>query len=139
MSHHDHSATNGQHSPEHHADSQHDHEAVFPPSGGQAGDDTGSDIIGKAATIAVVGVGVALISAELIPGMLIGVAAAFLPGIGPKLRPFFKSTVKAGYSAFRKTREMVSEAGEQIQDVIAEVNTEHSHPATPAAPSTPHA
>jgi hypothetical protein len=138
MSHHDPSATNGQHSPEHHSESSHhDHEAVFPPSGAQANDENGSDIVGKAATIAVVGVGVALISAELIPGMLIGVAAAFLPGIGPKLRPFFKSTVRAGYSAFRKTREMVSEAGEQIQDVIAEVNTEHTHPAPPP-PSAPH-
>ena len=135
MSDHDHSGSNGQHVPH-----QADHEAVFPPTGTHIEDDGGSDIVGKAATIAVVGVGVALISAELIPGMLIGVAAAFLPGIGPKLRPFFKSTVKASYSAFRKTREMVAEAGEQIQDVIAEVNTEHAHPAasSPPPPSAPH-
>src|ERR1700722_16903474 len=79
-----------------------------------------NDIVGKAATIAVVGVGVALISAELIPGMIIGVAAAFLPGIGPKLRPLFKSTVRAGYSAMRKTREMVAEATEEVQDGVAE-------------------
>lgn len=85
----------------------------------------GSDIVGKAATIAVVGVGVALISAELIPGMIIGVAAAFLPGIGPKLKPLFKSTVRAGYSVVRKTREMVAEATEQVQDVVAEARADH--------------
>ena len=46
-----------------------------------------NDIVAKAATIAVVGVGVALISTELIPGMLIGLAAAFLPGMGKKMKP----------------------------------------------------
>jgi hypothetical protein len=87
------------------------------------------DNIGKAATIAVVGVGVALISAELLPGMLIGVAAAFLPGIGPKLRPLMKSTIRAGYSAYKKTKEMVAEASEQMQDVMAEARHESSEPA----------
>jgi hypothetical protein len=83
-----------------------------------------NDVVGKAATIAVVGVGVALISTELIPGMIIGVAAALLPGIGPKLRPLLKSTVRAGYSMVQKTREMVAEATEQVQDVVAEARAE---------------
>jgi hypothetical protein len=85
-----------------------------------------NDIVGKAATIVVVGVGVALISTELIPGMIIGVAAALLPGIGPKLKPLFKSTVKASYAAIRKTREMVAEASEQVQDVVAEARADHA-------------
>jgi len=84
-----------------------------------------NDIVAKAATIVVVGAGVALISAELIPGMLIGVAAAFLPGIGSKMKPLFKSTVRAGYSAVRKTREMVAEAQEQMNDMVAEARAEH--------------
>jgi hypothetical protein len=121
-----------------------EHEAIFPPSEGDGSDHFDeaktNDIVSKAATIAVVGVGVALISAELIPGMLIGVAAAFLPGLGPKLRPWFRSTVRAGYSAARKTREMVAEAGEQIQDIVAEAKTEKVAPIPPpAAPATPRA
>ena len=93
------------------------------------------DIVAKAATIAVVGVGVALISTELIPGMLIGVAAALLPGIGPKMRPFLKSTVKAGYTAVRKTREMMAEASEQVQDMLAEAKAEEVPPVPPPPPA----
>lgn len=95
-----------------------------------------NDVVAKAATIIVVGAGVALISAELLPGMLIGVAAAFLPGIGPKLRPLFKSTVRAGYSAVRKTREMVAEATEQMHDAVAEARADHEAEATPEAGRT---
>jgi hypothetical protein len=80
-------------------------------------------------------VGVALISTELIPGMLIGLAAAFLPGMGPKLRPLLKSTVRAGYSAVQKTRELVAEASEQMQDAVAEARAEHESKAEQAAPS----
>jgi hypothetical protein len=102
-----------------------EHEAVFPPvSDVDQAEGESSDIGGKVATIAIVGVGVALISAELIPGMLIGVAAALLPGIGPKMRPFFRSTVRAGYKAVQKTREAMAEAGEQFQDIVAEAKAE---------------
>jgi hypothetical protein len=93
----------------------------------------GNDIVAKAATIAVVGVGVALISTELIPGMLIGLAAAFLPGVGPKLKPLLKSTVRAGYSAVQKTRELVAEASEQMQDVVAEARADHASKTEQAA------
>ena len=100
-----------------------------------------NDIVAKAATIAVVGVGAALISAELIPGMIIGVCAAFLPGVGPRLRPLFKSTVRGCYTAVRKTREMVAEATEQMKDVVAEAKAEHASPApvTEPAPEATHA
>jgi hypothetical protein len=111
----------------------HDGSAFMPPADSM--DDLSAtkndDIVAKAATIAVVGVGAALISTELIPGMLIGVAAAFLPGIGPKMRPFLKSTVKAGYSAVRKTREMMAEASEQVQDMLAEAKAEDIPPVPP--------
>jgi hypothetical protein len=85
-----------------------------------------NDTVGKIATIAVIGVGAALISAELIPGMLIGIAAAFVPGLGSKMRPLIKSTIRAGYSAVQKTKEMVAEASEQMQDVVAEARNEHA-------------
>jgi hypothetical protein len=111
----------------------HDDSAFMPPA--ESVDDLSAtkndDIVAKAATIAVVGVGAALISTELIPGMLIGVAAALLPGIGPKMRPFLKSTVKAGYNAVRKTREMMAEASEQVQDMLAEAKAEDVPPVPP--------
>lgn len=121
--------------PHHPTAEQQHHEAEFEPP--IESDDTlveskNDDIVAKAATIAVVGVGVALISTELLPGMLIGVVAALLPGIGPKMRPFLKNTVKAGYTAVRKTREMVAEASEQMQDMLAEARAEEVAPiATP--------
>lgn len=124
--------------PEHHdhphADTVHEAGATFaPPEGSEVTESANGDLAAKVATIAVVGVGAALISVELIPGMLIGVAAAFLPGIGPKVKPFFKQTVKAGYTAVRKTREMMSEAGEQFQDIVAEARSEKAVSATPEA------
>jgi hypothetical protein len=113
-------------------DNAHHNETFMPPADeGDFGEVKNDDVLAKAATIAVVGVGVALISAELLPGMLIGVAAAFLPGIGPKMRPFLKSTVKAGYSAVRKTREMMAEASEQVQDMLAEAKAEDVAPVPP--------
>jgi hypothetical protein len=122
-----------------HDTTHHDESAFMPPADSNEESVTtkNDDIVAKAATIAVVGVGVALISTELIPGMLIGVAAAFLPGIGPKMRPFLKSTVKAGYSAVRKTREMMAEASEQVQDMLAEAKAEDVPPVPPppAGPS----
>jgi hypothetical protein len=112
----------------------HDEAAFVPPAEGEEehfGEVKNDDLVAKAATIAVVGVGVALISAELLPGMILGVAAALLPGIGPKMRPFLKSTVKAGYSAVRKTREMMAEASEQVQDMLAEAKAEDVPPVPP--------
>ena len=131
---------NAKASESHTKESVHAGEASFMPppedaDGSRLGETKSDDMVAKAATIAVVGVGVALISSELLPGMLIGVAAALLPGIGPKMRPFLKSTVKAGYAAVRKTREMIAEAGEQVQDMIAEVKAEDSVAASqPAKP-----
>lgn len=88
------------------------------------------DMAGKVATVAVVGVGAALISAELIPGILIGVAAAFLPNLMPKLgkglRPAMRSTVRASYKFAQKTREVFAEAGEQVQDMVAEARLEQT-------------
>jgi hypothetical protein len=108
-------------------------EAAFPPGPetSEAAESNG-DLAATVATIAVVGVGVALISAELIPGMLLGVAATLLPGVRGKVKPFFRHTVKAGYAAVRKTRELVAEAGEQFQDIVAEAKSEKI--VTPPAP-----
>jgi hypothetical protein len=79
--------------------------------------------------VAAVGLGVALIEAELIPGMLIGAAAVLAPDLLPKLgkglRPFIKGAIRAGYTLRERARDTVAEATEQFQDVAAEVKTEH--------------
>lgn len=112
----------------HSVDNHHEeaHEAESEPMPEQLDEVSNNDMVAKVATIAVIGVGAALISAELIPGMLIGLAAAFIPGMGPKMRPLIKSTIRAGYTAVQKTKEMVSEASEQMQDVMAEARHEHA-------------
>ncbi len=88
----------------------------------------GSTLGDKALTVAAVGVAAALIEVELIPGMLLGVAAMLVPGLLPKigngLRPLLKSAVRAGYNVTNKARETVAEAGEQYQDIVAEVKAE---------------
>ena len=80
------------------------------------------------ATAVAVGVGVALLEAELIPGMLIGVGAMLvpklLPGLKDVLRPLAKTAVRAGYTTAIKAREMAAEATEQFQDLVAETKDE---------------
>lgn len=84
----------------------------------------------KALTVAAVGVAAALIEVELIPGMLIGVAAMLAPNLLPKvgngLRPLIKGAVRAGYSVAERTKETFAEAGEQLQDIVAEVKAEQN-------------
>src|SRR5271165_3273189 len=115
-----------------------EHEPITAPpldDAAHLGEVKNNDVVAKAATIAVVGVAAAIVSVELIPGMIIGVCAAFIPGISKNFRPWFKSTVKASYTAARKTREMFAEAGEQIQDMVAEAKAEQ--PPIPVPPPQP--
>jgi hypothetical protein len=117
----------------------HDHDPITAPpldDAAHLGEVKNNDVVAKAATIAVVGVAAAIVSVELIPGMILGVAAAFIPGMSKNFRPWFKSTVKASYTAARKTREMFAEAGEQIQDMVAEAKAEQ--PPIPVPPPMEH-
>ena len=88
------------------------------------------------ATAAVIGLGAALIEVELIPGLLLGVAAmAFpklVPSVGRSVRPFMHSAIKAGYKATHKTREWMAEAGEQVSDMVAEVRASSMDDDAPA-------
>src|ERR1700687_2899941 len=63
----------------------------------------------RLATVAAVGIGVALIEAELIPGMLIGVGAMLAPKLlnrfGSGLRPLVKGAVRAGYALVEQAKE----------------------------------
>jgi Protein of unknown function (DUF5132) len=92
-------------------------------------DSQDGDLLATVATVAVVGIGAAVFEAALLPGLVIGVAAMcvprFFPQIGSALRPLFKSTVRGANQLRQKTREMIAEAQEQVQDIVAEVDAEN--------------
>jgi hypothetical protein len=79
-------------------------------------------------TTIVTGAAVAILAPELLPGMAIGVAALLapkiLPVLGPAVRPLVRTAVRAGYSAAMETRELVAEATEQMQDIVAEARSD---------------
>lgn len=83
------------------------------------------------ATAALVGVGVAILEPELIPGILIGAGAMLapkiLPAVGGIFRPLLKGLVRAGYGVATTVREAVAEAGEQMEDIVAEAKAERQH------------
>jgi hypothetical protein len=88
----------------------------------------GPDFVTTATTIGVVAVAAALIDVALIPGLVIGVAAAFapkyVPKLGERLEPLFNSTVRGAYKMTRKARSAVAEAQERMNDIAAEVDAE---------------
>lgn len=61
---------------------------------------------------ALVGVGVAL------------VAPTVLPAVGAAIRPLAKSVIKGGVFLYDTVKESVAEAGEQVNDMVAEVRAE---------------
>jgi hypothetical protein len=87
---------------------------------------------GGMATALAIGVGAALIEIELIPGLIIGAGAILLgklfPEIGSYARPAVKGALRAGYSVTQKAREVMAEANEQVQDLVAEVKHERAQP-----------
>ncbi|GEM_PF-6028640 len=92
---------------------------------------------GSLATTALVLGGIALLQPELLTGMALGAGVALLSSRMPKiaattLRPALKAVVRAGYSAI----EVVAQAAEEIQDMVAEARSEHEH--QPAAKEEPH-
>jgi uncharacterized protein DUF5132 len=86
-----------------------------------------SDVVATA-TVAVVGIVAAAFEAALLPGIVLGVAAVWLPQHFPKmgaaLNPLFRTTVRGAYKIRQKTQEMMAEAHEQVQDIVAEVDAE---------------
>jgi hypothetical protein len=87
-----------------------------------------SDVVATVATVGVVGLGAAVFEAALLPGLVLGVAAMWLPQYFPKmgaaLNPLFRSTVRGAYKIGQKTKEMMAEAQEQVHDIVAEVHAE---------------
>lgn len=79
-------------------------------------------------TGALIGVA-ALIEPELLVGMAVGagiaMASNWMPDlVGGTIRPLVKTVLKAGYAAVVMAQEMVSEASESVQDMVAEVRAE---------------
>ena len=105
-----------------------EHQGTSSTSTGGAGNQPGESAGSPLLTTAIAGAAVAVLAPELLPGMAVGVAAVMapkiLPAIGNILTPVFKTAVRAGYGAAVKAREMASEAGEQIQDIVAEAKAE---------------
>jgi predicted CoA-binding protein len=86
------------------------------------------NLLTTAATVAVVGVGVAVFEAALLPGVVLGVAAMLvpkvLPNVGTAIAPLVRTTVRGAYVFGQKTKEMVAEAQEHVNDIVAEVHAE---------------
>ena len=97
------------------------------------------DLVATAATVCVVGAGVLIFEAALLPGMVLGVATMlvpkYLPRIGAAMNPLVKSTVRSAYKMGQKTREMVAEVQEQVHDIVAEVDAEGEKRTQPPAPA----
>jgi hypothetical protein len=85
-------------------------------------------------TAVAVGVAAAVIESELIPGILIGAAAMLVGKLFPRMargiRPVAKQVIRAGLVMTDKAREVVAEAGEQMQDIAAEARSERERGAT---------
>ena len=91
-----------------------------------------NETVTVAATVGVVAVGAALFEVALLPGMALGVAAMlapkYVPKMGDAVAPMFRRSVRGVYKFSQKTREMVAEAKEQVNDIVAEVQAEADKP-----------
>jgi hypothetical protein len=100
------------------------------------GDD---ELVATAAAVVVVGAGVIIFEAALLPGLVLGIATMlvpkYLPKLGGAVSPMLKSTVRGAYRMGQKTREMVAEVHEQANNIVAEAEAEGDKKA--AAPKSP--
>jgi Protein of unknown function (DUF5132) len=115
----------------HHSNEQtgHPHDQAKSTASGRRGttaDNSGSMM----ASAALIGVG-ALFEPELLGGMLLGAGAVYvarnLPMISGIFRPILKTVVQAGYAAVMKANEVVAEASENLQDMMAEVQSDYQN------------
>ena len=106
----------------------------------------GDALVPQLGIAALAGVAVAAIEAELLPGLLIGVgvmlAPKLVPGLGNVMRPLGKILVRVGYEVAVKAQEVIAEASEQVQNMVAEIKMEKAAGQTGAehrpSASTPH-
>jgi hypothetical protein len=104
------------------------YDQLLPTESVQTNSEDPGDLFPTVATVAVVGVGAAVFEAALLPGLVLGVAAMcvprYFPQIGSALQPLFRSTVRGASQIGQKTREVIAEVHEQVQDIVAEVDAE---------------
>lgn len=128
-----------------------DHDAVHPEAAAMSDDvssaettstETRDTVIATAATVGVVAVGALVFEAALIPGLILGAAAALAPQVAPRLgsalNPLFRSTVRGAYRLGQKSREMFAEAQEHISDIAAEVHAEEAAKTETVVAAEPH-
>ena len=61
----------------------------------------------------------------VVVGAVVAVAApSIVSGVGSALRPLAKEIIKGGIVAYTAVSEMVSETGEQFNDIVAEAKAE---------------
>jgi len=83
------------------------------------------------ATAAVVGIAAAIIEIELLPGILLGMAAMLVPKLFPNLPqvglPLLKSGIGLGFQAMDKAQRLIADASDRAQDILAEVKADATH------------
>ena len=85
-----------------------------------------SGISGTAIAVTAVGHGAVAFEAALLPGVVLGVAAMWLPHDARQaFAPLAKSTVRGVYKIGQKSKELIADVQEQIQDIVAEVDAEN--------------
>jgi uncharacterized protein DUF5132 len=87
-----------------------------------------SGVLETAAAVAVIGIGAAFFRVRWIPGILIGIGAMAAPKIFPELvdamNPVVRVAVRGGLRAAVKMREAAAVAGDELENIIAEVRAE---------------
>ena len=106
---------------EHHDHEHHEHAET---KAAEIGD--GVTIVSAAALL---GLG-AIIQSEILAGMAIGAGVVLAARAASRLttdvvRPLAKTAIKAGYAAASKLSELAAEAGEEVQDLVAEARSEY--------------
>lgn len=107
-----------------------------PPADGLEAQEGHDNTLATAATVAVVGAGVLIFEAALLPGLVLGIATMLvpkqLPRLGAMVTPLVRSTVRGAYMVGQKTKEMFAEVHEQVHDIVAEVDAEGNKKSYPA-------
>jgi hypothetical protein len=93
--------------------------------------------IATAVTVAAVGIGAVAFEAALLPGVLLGVAAMWLPhDVRQAFSPLVKSTVRGVYRLGERTgggaKALITDMQRQVREIVAEVDAENTR-ARPAA------
>jgi hypothetical protein len=80
------------------------------------------------ASAVLIGVGL-LVEPELLAGALLGAGVIYgLPFIGRILRPVVNTAVRLGYSAAASISDVVTQAGHQVQSIVADARSQYRRP-----------